>query len=70
MVHRAGVADRPADQRAWLLAALTDVLVAQLGCERTLVRGQIVPVDPEGRGIAGAPAAAARRAEIDVRAGS
>jgi phenylpyruvate tautomerase PptA (4-oxalocrotonate tautomerase family) len=55
---------------ARLLAALTDVLVAQLGCERSLVRGQIVPVDAADWGIGGVPAAAARRAEIDARAGS
>jgi phenylpyruvate tautomerase PptA (4-oxalocrotonate tautomerase family) len=64
------LADRPADQRARLLAALTDVLVAQLDCERSLVRGQIVPVDAADWGIGGVPAAAARRAEIDARAGS
>jgi phenylpyruvate tautomerase PptA (4-oxalocrotonate tautomerase family) len=64
------LADRPADQRARLLAALTDVLVAQLDCERSLVRGQIVPVDAADWGIGGVPAAAARRAEIDARVGS
>ena len=62
------LADRPAAQRAELLAALTAVLVDELGCEEALVRGQIVPVEPGDWGIGGVPAAVARGSEIAARA--
>ncbi|MGD9528831.1 tautomerase family protein [Pseudonocardia sp.] len=62
------LAGRPAEQRAQLLATLTDVLVDVLRVERGLVRGRVVQVDPADWGIGGVPAAAVRRDEIAARA--
>ncbi|USQ75997.1 tautomerase family protein [Ornithinimicrobium cryptoxanthini] len=59
---------RPEHQRHELLSALTDVVVEELGCERSLVRGQIIQIDPEDWGIGGRPASQARSAEIAARA--
>lgn len=59
---------RPVEQRHRLLGACTDVIVDVLGVDRQLVRGRIVQVDPEDWGIAGVPASAARRTEIEARA--
>jgi phenylpyruvate tautomerase PptA (4-oxalocrotonate tautomerase family) len=59
---------RPVEQRHRLLAELTDVLVDVLGVRRELVRGRIVPVDPNDWGIGGVPASRARAAEIAARA--
>lgn len=61
------LADRTAEQRHRLLGAVTDVIVDALGVERSLVRGRIVPVDPDDWGIGGVPASAARRTEIEAR---
>lgn len=62
------LAGRPVEQRHRLLAELTDILVEVLGVDRGLVRGRIIQVDPDDWGIAGTPAAAARRDEIATRA--
>lgn len=62
------LAGRPAEQRHRLLASFTDILVSVLGVDRGLVRGRIIQVDPDDWGIAGTPAAAARRDEIAERA--
>lgn len=59
---------RPERQRHELLTALTDVVVEELGCARSLVRGQIIQIDPEDWGIGGRPATQARSAEISARA--
>lgn len=59
---------RPVEQRHRLLAALTDVIVAELDVERRLVRGRVVPVHPDDWGIGGVPASAVRRGEITARA--
>ncbi len=59
---------RPVEQRHRLLAELTDVLVDVLGVRRAVVRGRIVPVDPDDWGIGGVPASSARAAEIAARA--
>ena len=59
---------RPVEQRHRLLAELTDVLVDVLGVRRELVRGRVVPVDPDDWGIGGLPASRARAAEIAARA--
>lgn len=61
------MAGRPAGQRHRLLAELTDLLVDVLGVDRSLVRGQVTEVDPDGWGIAGRPASAVRAAEIAAR---
>lgn len=62
------LAGRPVEQRHRLLAGFTDLVVEILGADRALVRARTVPVDPDDWGIAGRPASAARRAEIDARA--
>lgn len=59
---------RPAEQRARLLGAFTDILVDVLGVDRRVVRGRIIQVDPDDWSIGGVPASAARRAEIAARA--
>lgn len=64
------LAGRPVEQRHELLARLTDVVVEQLACERSLVRGQIIQVEPEDWGIGGVPASALRVGEIAARAAS
>lgn len=61
------LAGRPVEQRHRLLAAFTDVVVDVLGVERSLVRGRVVPVDPDDWGIGGVPASVARQAEIAAR---
>lgn len=61
---------RPAEQRRRLLGAFTDAIVDLLGVDRRLVRGRIIPVDPDDWGIGGVPASTARRAEIEARARS
>jgi phenylpyruvate tautomerase PptA (4-oxalocrotonate tautomerase family) len=60
---------RPAEQRARLLGAFTDILVDVLGADRSLVRGRIIQVHPDDWAIGGVPAGAARRTEIAARAG-
>ncbi|MGI5132613.1 tautomerase family protein [Pseudonocardia sp. CA-107938] len=61
---------RPAEQRARVLGALTDIVVDVLGVERRDVRGRIIQVPPEDWGIGGVPASAARRDEIAARSAS
>ncbi len=61
------LAGRPVEQRQRLLASFTDALVDQLGVRRELVRGQIVPIEPEDWAIGGVPASAARRDEMHAR---
>lgn len=61
---------RPEQERHELLTTLTDVVVDELGCERSLVRGQIIQIDPEDWGIGGQPASQARSGEIAARAGA
>jgi 4-oxalocrotonate tautomerase family enzyme len=61
------LADRPVEQRRRLIGAFTDVIAGVLGVDRRLIRGRIEPVDPDDWGIAGIPASAARRSEIDAR---
>ena len=60
---------RPAEQRARLLGAFTDILVDVLGVDRKLVRGRIIQVHPDDWAIGGVPASAARRSEIAQLAG-
>lgn len=58
---------RSLEDRQNLLAAFTDLIVDILGVERSLVRGGIVPVEPEDWSIGGLPASHLRQAEIDDR---
>lgn len=59
---------RPIEQRHALLRMFTDLLVDVLGVDRELVRGRVIRVNPDDWGIAGQPASASRKAEIDARA--
>ena len=58
---------RPAEQRARLLAAFTDILVDVLGADRRLIRGRIIQVHPDDWAIGGVPASAARSSEVAAR---
>lgn len=62
-------ADRPAEARHRLLAGFTDLLVKLLDVDRSSVRGQIIPVEPDDWGIGGEPASVKRAGEIAARAG-
>jgi len=63
------LAGRPARQRQELAVRFTDLIVDVFGVQRSLVRGQIVEVDPANWTIAGNPAATIRAGEIATRAG-
>ena len=58
---------RSAAQRQRLLSGFTDDIVDVLGCDRALVRGQIIEVHPENWAIGGASASQTRTAEIASR---
>lgn len=62
------LAGRPIEQRDRLGARFTDLIVDILGVPRSLVRGQVVEVDPANWYIAGTSASAARADEIAARA--
>ncbi|BAH53649.1 tautomerase family protein [Rhodococcus opacus] len=64
------LAGRPATQRQELAARFTDLIVDLLGAQRSLVRGQIVEVDPANWVIAGTAAATTRASEIAGRGGA
>lgn len=59
---------RPVEQCQDLLARITELIVATLGVDRSLVRGVCKPVPPALWAIAGQPASAVRAAEIQSRA--
>ncbi|MBT0670119.1 4-oxalocrotonate tautomerase [Novosphingobium profundi] len=61
---------RSIEQHHALIEGFTGRIVKHLGCEKDRVRGQVVPIEPDNWGIAGVPAAVARRAEIEARANS
>ncbi|HTF48723.1 MAG TPA: tautomerase family protein [Pseudonocardia sp.] len=61
---------RPVAQRHALLAGFTDLLVELLDAPRALIRGRAVQLEPDDWAIAGEPASATRRAEIQARAGA
>lgn len=58
---------RPAQQRQALLSGFTDLVVDQLGADRSRVRGGIWLVAPEDWAIAGVPASVTRHDEIAAR---
>ncbi|NMG73406.1 tautomerase family protein [Aromatoleum diolicum] len=59
---------RPVEERHRLLAGFTDIVVDTLRVERELVRGGIVPVQPENWSIGGEPGSVRRQAEVAARA--
>ena len=62
------LAGRPALQRQELAERFTDLIVDILGAQRSLVRGQVIEVDPANWVIAGNPADTLRAGEIAARA--
>lgn len=62
------LAGRPVEQRQQLAARFTDLIVEILGVSRSLVRGQVVEVNPDNWYIAGTAASANRASEIAARA--
>lgn len=61
------LAGRPPEQGRRLLAGVTDLLVEILGYERSLIRGELVELDPAHWSIGGRTAAEARQEEIRAR---
>jgi 4-oxalocrotonate tautomerase family enzyme len=59
---------RPVEQRHQLLNELTELLAEILCADRSLIRGLITEVDPDGWGIGGVPASVLRADEIAARA--
>lgn len=62
------LAGRPVEQHHALLRGFTDLVVQHLGCRRDLVRGQVIPIDPDNWAIGGEPASFMRAAEVAARA--
>ena len=60
---------RPRERLDAMVAGFTDRIVRHLGCERALVRGRLIEIEPEDWYIAGAPASKTRAAEIAARKG-
>ena len=61
-------AGRPAAQRHEVLRRVSTLLAEVLGVDLSLVRGRVIPVDPQDWGIGGVPASVLRAAEIAGRA--
>lgn len=61
-------ADRPVEQRHRVLGDLSRLVAEVMNVDLSLVRGQVIPVDPDNWAIGGEPASVLRRAEIDARA--
>ncbi len=61
------IAGRPRSQLDAMIRTLTDLVVQHLGCERTLVRGMVIPIESADWYIAGEPASAVRGAELARR---
>ena len=64
------LAGRPQEQHEAIISSFTDLLVKYTGCEKAMVRGMAIPIEPQFWGIGGVTAAQARKAEIDARAAS
>ena len=58
---------RPTEQLHLLLKGFTDLLVEILKCERDLVRGQVIEVNPDHWAIGGIPASIKRASEVQSR---
>lgn len=58
---------RPAEQLNALMAGFTDLIVKHLGCDKALVRGRLIEIEPEHWFISGTPASHGRAAEIAAR---
>ncbi|WP_257557537.1 tautomerase family protein [Sphingobium sp. CFD-2] len=60
---------RPTEQLQALAAGFTDLVERHLGCDRSLIRGTVMPVAPALWSIGGVPASEARASEASLRAG-
>ncbi len=58
---------RPAERIEAMMAGFTDLIVRHLCCDRALVRGRLIEIEPEHWYIAGTPASQTRAAEIAAR---
>jgi phenylpyruvate tautomerase PptA (4-oxalocrotonate tautomerase family) len=58
---------RPLERIQAMMAGWTDLIVRHLGCDRSLVRGRLIEIEPEHWYIAGTPASQLRAAEIAAR---
>lgn len=63
------LAGRRVEQLQQLTAGFTELIVKHLKCDRALVRGTVLEVDPQLWAIGGQPAQAVRAAEIASRSG-
>jgi phenylpyruvate tautomerase PptA (4-oxalocrotonate tautomerase family) len=61
---------RPQEQLDALMASFTDLLEHHCACERSLIRGQIISIDPAHWSIGGKPASDVRNNEVRLRAGA
>ncbi|MBI5090557.1 MAG: tautomerase family protein [Actinobacteria bacterium] len=61
------LAGRPPEQHQALIERISPLVAEIVGCPLDRVRTLVVEVPPQLWGIAGVPAASARRAEIDAR---
>lgn len=62
------LAGRPADQLAQLLSGFTDLVERHLCCDRALIRGQVIEIDPAHWSIGGTVASTVRSGEAQLRA--
>ena len=58
---------RSAETLNAMMAGFTDLIVRHLGCDKALVRGRLIEIEPEHWFIAGTPASQTRAAEIAAR---
>lgn len=58
---------RPAERINAMMAGFTDLIVQHLGCDKALVRGRLIEIEPEHWFISGTPASQIRAAEIAAR---
>lgn len=61
---------RPVEQLQGLLAGFTDMIEKHLRCDRSAIRGQVIPIDPAHWSIGGKLASKVRSNEVSLRAGN
>ena len=58
---------RTAERIQAMMAGFTDLIVRNLDCDKALVRGRLIEIEPEHWFISGTPASQARAAEVAAR---
>ena len=58
---------RPVERINAMMAGFTDLIVRHLGCDKAVVRGRLIEIEPEHWFISGSPASQTRAAEIAAR---